>query len=201
MKKTVKVSEHYDLLIENGNDPMLDCKELQMYMDRWDGSVFIDELDLNKNKTVLEIGCGTGRIVNKIKDLVDNYFGIDISAKTLEKAKQHFEKFDNIRFIYGDFITYKFERLFDLIYSTLTFIHIKNKRNAIKKSYDLLNLQGKFVVSIDKNQSDFIDTGYSKIKIYPDTPQIIQDILKDVGFASVNVRETDAAFILSAIKM
>lgn len=34
-------------------------------MNKWDGEEFINLLDLDKNKTVLEIGCGTGRIAKK----------------------------------------------------------------------------------------------------------------------------------------
>ena len=36
------VIEHYDLLIEEGNDPVLDPPILREYMDRWDGQLLID---------------------------------------------------------------------------------------------------------------------------------------------------------------
>ena len=52
---------HYDSLIYEGNDPVLDSPELQAYMDKWDGRAFFDALDLSKSKSVLEIGIGTGR--------------------------------------------------------------------------------------------------------------------------------------------
>ena len=64
----INVSRHYDLLIENGNNPVLDGKELSEYMNKCDGEEFISLLDLDVNKTVLEIGCGTGRIAKKIVD-------------------------------------------------------------------------------------------------------------------------------------
>lgn len=196
----IKVSEHYDLLVENGNDPYLDSMELKAYMDKWDGAIFIEELNVNNEKSVLEIGCGTGRIAAKIANSVKNYVGIDISAKTIERAKQHFACNTNMQFLCGDFLVYRFRQSFDVIYSSLTFMHIKRKKSAIKKTFDLLNERGKCIISIDKNQSDYIDTGYSKIKIYPDNPQSIEHFLRDSGFVAVKRSETESAYILSAYK-
>ena len=61
---------HYDSLIDEGNDPVLDCEELKAYMELWDGQTFIDLLELKKDKSVLEIGCGTGRIALKVANAV-----------------------------------------------------------------------------------------------------------------------------------
>lgn len=60
------VSHHYDLLIDEGNDPVHDPKSLRDYMDKWDGQGFIDNMELDKNKSVLEIGVGTGRLAVRI---------------------------------------------------------------------------------------------------------------------------------------
>ena len=50
------VIQHYDLLIDENNDPVHDPKPLRDYMDKWDGQSFIDKMELNKDKSVLEIG-------------------------------------------------------------------------------------------------------------------------------------------------
>ena len=64
-----QVIEHYNLLVEEGNDPIYDPKPLQDYMDKWDGQNFIDKLKLDKMKAVLEIGVGTGRLAVKVVPL------------------------------------------------------------------------------------------------------------------------------------
>ena len=56
----VDVITHYDLLIDESNDPVCDPEPLKQYMDKWDGKPFIDALRLDKSKSVLEIGVGTG---------------------------------------------------------------------------------------------------------------------------------------------
>jgi len=197
MKKVVK---HYNLLVENGNDPVLDNADLQEYMNKWDGNEFINELNLSLEKDVLEIGCGTGRIAKKVVGLCKSYLGIDISDKTIKVAKIHFYNIDNSNFICGDFNKYKFDSKFDIIYSTLTFMHIKSKKKAIKKVYNLLKPNGKFVLSIDKNQQKYIDTGFSKIRVYPDDYKRIFKNLKSFGIKNINVKEIDNAYIISLIR-
>ena len=91
------------------------------------GEEFINLLDLDKNKTVLEIGCGTGRIAKKIVDLSKIYVGIDVSQKTINVARDHFKKETNATFIDGNFLNYDFTKMYDVIRSTLTFMHFQDK--------------------------------------------------------------------------
>ncbi len=106
-EKIVSVEKHYDVLIENDNDPVNDSLELQNYIDKWDGDIFVENLKLDKSKSVLEIGCGTGRLLKKIVGRFKDYTGIDISSKTIERVKEHF-KDKNISFIMDDFISHEF---------------------------------------------------------------------------------------------
>ena len=66
------VIEHYDKLIEENNDPARDPKPLKDYMDKWDGKQFIESMQLDNSKSVLEIGVGTGRIALKVALCVNN---------------------------------------------------------------------------------------------------------------------------------
>ncbi len=192
------ISRHYDLLIENGNDPVLDCKELADYMDKWDGEEFINLLNLDAHKTVLEIGCGTGRIAKKIINQCKKYVGIDISSKTVDVARKHFNDFNNAFFINEDFLKYKANQKYDVIFSTLTFMHIKDKEKALINVFNLLKNKGEFILSIDKNQQDFIDTGYSRIAVYPDNPTYICKTLPTLGFIKIKIKEIDNAYIITA---
>lgn len=85
------ITHHYDLLIDENNDPVHDPKPLQDYMDKWDGQVFIDKMILNKENKVLEIGVGTGRLAVRVAPLCKDFFGIDISPKTIDRAKENFK--------------------------------------------------------------------------------------------------------------
>ena len=193
------IQNHYDLLILEGNDPVLDPPELQKHMDKWDGQIFIDLLGLSKTKSALEVGCGTGRLAVRIAPFVKSFYGIDISPKTIETAKTHLP-YDNTTLICADFLTHKFDMTFDIIYSSLTFMHIENKENAIKIVSNLLGDNGRFVLSIDKNQSEIIDYSTRKIKVYPDNPESLISLLEKNDFIEIEKYETDFAYILAANK-
>ena len=78
-------------------------------------------------------------------------------------------------------------------------MHFENKEFVVEKIFDMLDKNGRFVLSIDKNRSDIIDTGVRKIKIFPDFPEHISRILKSSGFVSQKIIETEFAYIFSAI--
>ena len=196
----MQVKKHYDLLIDENNDPFHDDEELKAYMDTWDGKKFIDELKLTKKNSVLEIGIGTGRIAVKVAPHCLHLTGIDLSPKTINKAKENLLNHKNISFICDDFMNYRFENTFDVVYSSLTFMHIKNKRGAIKKIDSLLNNGGIFCLSIDKNQGDYIDMGTRKVKIYPDSLDYLTSIIKTTKMKLNKVIEIENAYIIVCCK-
>ena len=191
----VDVISHYDLLITENNDPVHDPKPLQEYMDKWDGQDFIEQMELDKSKSVLEIGVGTGRLAVSVVPLCGEFCGIDILPKTLERARENLADFANIELICGGFLTYKFDHSFDVVYSSLTFIHIYDKQEAINKIATLFNDTGRFVLSIDKNQSDFIDTDTRKVRIYPDTAEKTAKYLKNAGLTIISQFDTEFASV------
>jgi len=194
------VTHHYDLLIDENNDPVHDPKPLQDYMDKWDGQAFVDKMELNKDKSVLEIGVGTGRLAVRIAPFCGEFYGVDISSKTIEHATENLAEFENVRLACADFLSYEFGRAFDVVYSSLTFMHIKEKRKTINKVAALLEDGGKFVLSIDKNQDRFIDTGTRKVTIYPDTPEEIKAHIANSGLLLLEHYETEFAHIFVAKK-
>ena len=197
---TNDVIRHYDLLIDEGNDPVHDPELLRDYMDKWDGQAFIDKMELNKENSVLEIGVGTGRLAVRIAPLCGEFYGVDISSKTIKRAKGNLAEFENVRFACADFLSYEFGRTFDVVYSSLTFMHIEDKQKAINKVTALLKENGRFVLSIDKNQERFIDTGTRKITVFPDTAEEMKTYITNSGLLLLEHFETEFAHIFVATK-
>ena len=156
-RRREEIINHYDALIDENNDPVQDPAPLKKHMDGWDGDIFFEELELSKRKTVLEIGVGTGRLAIKTAPQSYAFFGIDLSPKTIERAKENLAGIEYVNLICGDFLTYEFDRTFDIIYSSLTFMHIKEKQAAIEKAAHLLNEYGRFVLSIEKSQATLLE--------------------------------------------
>ena len=197
---TNDVIRNYDLLIDEGNDPVHDPEPLQDYMNKWDGQDFINAMQLDKTKSVLEIGVGTGRLAVRVAPLCDKFCGIDISPKTVNKAKENLVQYSNVNLICGNFLTHSFLDQFDVIYSSLTFMHIKEKQDAIDKVFMLLKDGGRFILSIDKNQDECIDMGLRKIKIFPDDPLLIERNISKCRLNIVECFETELAYIHVAVK-
>lgn len=197
-KQNNSVIQHYDLLIDENNDPARDPKPLQDYMDKWDGQRFIDKMELDKSKSVLEIGIGTGRLAVRTSPLCGKFCGIDISPKTIERAKQNLSKYSNVNLICGNFLTYDFKTAFDVIYSSLTFMHIEDKQSAFNKISSILNQNGILVLSIDKSQERYIDFGTRKIQVYPDSPHDIKAYINYAKLDLIEQYETENAHIFIA---
>lgn len=194
------VIKRYDFLISDNNDSVHDPKVLQNYMNKRDGQGFVDKMELNKDKSVLEIGVGTGRLALRVAPLCKRFCGVDISPKTINRAKENLIKLDNVTLLCGDFFALNFEQVYDVVYSSLTFMHFEDKQKAIAKAADLLNDGGKFVLSTDKNQDEFIDTKSGKMKIFPDTPAKIKSCISASGLILTDLYETEFANIFIAEK-
>ena len=190
---------HYDRLVDEGNDPFRDPEPLRTYMDSWDGQVFIDALCLDKEKTVFEIGVGTGRLAARVSLLCRRLVGIDFSPKTVARAKENLSDFQNTEIICEDFLRYETSERFDVIYSSLTFMHIKNKSTAYKKVTSLLKDGGRFVLSIDKSTDTFLDYGTRRIELFPDDKEMTHVLLKEAGLSVRKIIETEHAYIFVAI--
>ena len=194
------IIKHYDMLIEEDNDPFRDPPELKAYMERWDGAMFIEAMQLHETKKVLELGVGTGRVAAKVAPCCRYFTGIDISPKTVKRAKENLAEYKNISLICADFCEYAFCETFDVIYATLTMMHFSQKEQVISKVETLLNHDGIFCLSIDKNQEKWIDMGNRKIEIYPDTVEHMLSVVCATSLQVTDVLETDFAHIVVCVK-
>ena len=196
----MNIKTHYDLLIDENNDPFRDPPALRKHMESWDGQVFLDLLELDSSKTVLEIGVGTGRTAEKAAGCCRHLTGIDISPKTIGRAGENLQHCRNITLICDDFTTHVFRETFDVIYSTLTMMHFQDKSSVIGKISALLNDGGLICLSIDKNRSEWIDMGDRRIRIYPDTPENITALAEQAGLKTKKVVGIENAHIVVLVK-
>lgn len=196
----MNVITHYDMLIDENNDPFRDPPILQDYMNQWDGQVFVDSMKLDSTKSVLEIGVGTGRLATKVAPHCLRFTGIDISPKTIDRARENLSSHENVALICSDFTKYTFDSTFDVIYSSLTMMHFENKKQIIAKVDALLCERGIFCLSIDKSQSEYIDMGTRKIKIYPDTLDNVISLIKTSSMSVTDTFETEFAHIIVCTK-
>lgn len=100
----------------------------------------------NNALKILDIGCGTGNLINKLNNHIQ-YTGMDQSIEMLLKAKK---KFCNINFRLGNFLDEPFVNSeFDMIISTFAFHHLNTfeKEKAINLLLKYLKPNGKIVIA------------------------------------------------------
>lgn len=192
----MNVSTHYDLLIDEENDPFRDPPPLRAYMEKWDGAPFLQALALSPEKQVLEIGVGTGRLADRTAPRCAGLTGIDISPKTIARARENLSRHPNIHLVCGDFLLYKPAEQFDTIYCSLTLMHFEDKEAFLAKAASLLLPGGRLCLSLDKKQSPWLDMGTRKLRVYPDHPARLVPLLPRSGLELTDAFETEFSNIL-----
>lgn len=200
--KIVSAKEHYDMLIQEENDPANDPPILRDYMNKWDGQPFIHALALNQESDVLEIGVGTGRLAKMVLEAGCRHFtGIDLSAATIDRAKENLSFFRNVSLIASKFADYVFLQTFDIIYCSLTLFHIEDKAAFIQNVANLLPLNGRFVCSIPKEKNESIEFEDRKVILFPDDIQTLSPLMTRLGFQINDIIDVELAHILVCQKV
>lgn len=107
----------------------------------------VKRISANNAVKVLDIGCGTGNLYDKIKDDIMDFTGIDQSIEMLLQARK---KYPNIKIRIGNFLDEPFiVNEFDTMVSTYAFHHLSpdEKEKSINLILRYLKTGGKMVIA------------------------------------------------------
>jgi len=102
---------------------------------------------LEGRQSVLEIGCGTGRLLEQLTPYFEQVFGVDVSGEMARRGRQRLAHLSQVHFVEIDGLgTLPFDDAsFDFCFSYITFHHIPMKsvvRSYINESYRVLRAGG-----------------------------------------------------------
>ncbi len=100
-----------------------------------------------KNKKILDVGCGTGYLSHELSKVFSSVVGIDISAKSIDVANSLYHA-NNLTFQVSSIQNYKHSERFDFCTANMVFMtdpHMGNSLNTIKS---LLGPSGVLVFTI-----------------------------------------------------
>jgi ubiquinone/menaquinone biosynthesis C-methylase UbiE len=107
-------------------------------------------LGVKEDMRFLDVGCGTGWAVGEVAKSVNNkglFYGVDLSAKMIEKAKENFSGRENLHFIKANAESIPLDDgFFDIIICTNSFHHYLHPDRAVSEFYRLLKKGGKVYV-------------------------------------------------------
>lgn len=113
-------------------------------------TVLINAIPDNKeNPKVLDLGCGTGNITQKLLTRFPQaeVTCLDLSENMIKIAKNKLSQYKSIKYIIGDFTETEITEKYDAIISSLALHHIPNdkeKQEMYKAIYEALNENGVF---------------------------------------------------------
>lgn len=96
-----------------------------------------------EGERILDLGCGTGDLTQKIKEHGANVIGIDSSKEMIDQAKS---KYPTIPFHVMDATTLSFEEPFDAIFSNAVFHWVREQEQLTQQLFNNLKTGGRMVV-------------------------------------------------------
>ncbi|WP_273567001.1 class I SAM-dependent methyltransferase [Maribacter halichondriae] len=107
------------------------------------GVALFDLLNPKSHERILDLGCGSGELTNKINEMASSVVGIDNSPEMIEKAKFSFPLCE---FQVADAGDFEFYEPFDAIFSNAALHWVVDHKAAIGCMYKSLRSGGRMVV-------------------------------------------------------
>ncbi len=165
-----------------------------------------ETIGIRSDDVVLEIGCGIGRVGERVAPLCRRWIGCDVSPQMLRHAAERLRDFTNIEFreITGYNLHGIAAQSVDVVYCTVVFMHLESwdRYSYVLEAMRVLRPGGRFYV----DNANLCSEGGWKVfethRAFPpgqrpphmtecSTPQEIETYLQRAGFREVGLRTSD----------
>lgn len=182
-------------------------------MSKWNASLYDNKHDFvaeygkgllefvprGRKLSILDLGCGTGRLTAQLADLAENLVGVDSSESMIEKAHAQFGSID---FRVCDALALPFENQFDVVFSNAVFHWISDHDALLKEVRRALKPGGLLICEFGASgniaaiENAFMkvcrDFGYGfSAKFNFPTTEHFADLLKENGFSIDRIYDYD----------
>lgn len=108
-------------------------------------------------KTVLDAGCGCGRLTRALGRYADQVYGIDI-ASSIDRIHDYCRPTGNVHIIQADILNIPFKELsFDFVFSKLAICYVHQPEQAFRKLSMVVKPSGRLFISVpDKENLAFL---------------------------------------------
>lgn len=148
---------------------------------------------ITTRNTVLDYGCGTGRLMEFMSHDFKKVIGVDISPTMILEGKKRLTEFDNVEFLETDGETIPLANdSVDFVFSYLVFQHIKTQEMVeatFKEIYRVLNTNGVFKVLLRTDKQKDMNNWWAGVNLDEET---IKKIYMDIGFKLLNIEHIDS---------
>ncbi|WP_026100399.1 class I SAM-dependent methyltransferase [Fortiea contorta] len=106
------------------------------------GEELLQLLNPQRGELILDLGCGTGQLTEKIAQTGAEVIGIDSAPAMIEKARQNYP---HLRFDVADATNFQIEQTLDAVFSNAVLHWVKEAEKAIACIHQALKPGGRFV--------------------------------------------------------
>ncbi|UFH52846.1 class I SAM-dependent methyltransferase [Spirosoma sp. KNUC1025] len=107
------------------------------------GEGLLEVLDPKPGERILDLGCGSGELTQRIAESGATVIGIDSSADMLEKART---QFPNLEFYQRSATEFSFDEPFDAIFSNAVLHWVADYETAVRQMVKALKPGGRLVI-------------------------------------------------------
>lgn len=137
-KRLMESKEGYNLYASNYQND-------EAFLDTFEENDLFRMIGDVSGKKILDIGVGTGRILNLLFQKNSEVWGIDVSEGMLKIAK---DRFPQLNILEGDFRDLPFkDEEFDFLISTFVLVHIRELKEAFLEAYRVLKVGGEILIT------------------------------------------------------
>ncbi len=112
------------------------------------GEGVVDFLNPQPGERILDLGCGTGQLTQKIADSGANVLGLDASPDMIGQARQNYP---NLQFVLANAAALKFENEFDAVFSNAALHWMLDRAGVVAGAARALKKGGRFVAELGGN--------------------------------------------------
>jgi trans-aconitate methyltransferase len=106
------------------------------------GEGVVEFLNPQPGERILDLGCGTGQLTQKIAESGADVLGLDASADMIGQARQNYPR---LQFVLADAAALKFENEFDAVFSNAALHWILDRAGVVAGIARVLKKGGRFV--------------------------------------------------------
>jgi len=126
---------------------------------------FLKRLRIGKGASILDVGCGNGKISAKLAKIAQlgQVLGIDTSKEMISFARENYSKEQNLLFKILDAQKLLFKNKFDVVFSSFALQWIENKNGFFQKAYKALKKEGTLAMIVPTGVSPELEEAVGSI--------------------------------------